>query len=68
MKDILNFGSEEMEEFTYTGTELKQNSNFSVKIYQDSYINSIQEIALSKKKWKTWRVLSYEVRKPYMGA
>ena len=39
-----------MEEFTYTGTELKQNSNFSVKIYQDSYINSIQEIALSKKK------------------
>ena len=41
-----------MEEFTYTGTELKQNSNFSVKIYQDSYINSIQEIALSKKKMK----------------
>ena len=68
MKDILNFGPEEMEEFPYIGTELKQNSDFSVKIYQDSYIDSIQEIALSKKKWKTWKVLSYEVRKRYIGA
>ena len=30
LKEIFNFGSEEMEEFTYIGIELKQNSYFNV--------------------------------------
>ena len=33
LKEIFNFGPEEMEAFTYIGTGLKQKSDFSVKIY-----------------------------------
>ena len=52
LKEIFNFGSEEMEAFTYIGIELKQNSDFSVKIDQNSYIGSIQKIVLSEEKTK----------------
>ena len=52
MKEIFNFGPEEMEAFTYIGIGLKQNSDFSVKMDQNSYIDSIQEIALSKERMK----------------
>ena len=48
LKEIFNFGLEEKEAFTYTGIGLKQNSDFILKIGQNPYINSIQEIALSK--------------------
>ena len=37
---------------TYIGIGLKQNANFRMKIDQNSYINSIQEIALSKERMK----------------
>ena len=50
LKEIFNFGSEETEAFKYIGIGLKQNSGFSVKIDQNPYIDSIQEIVLSKKK------------------
>ena len=52
LKEILNFGPEEMEAFTYIGIGLKQNSDFSAKIDQNSYIDSIQEIALLKERMK----------------
>ena len=52
LKEIFNFGSEEMEAFTYIGIELKQNSDFSVKIDQNPYIDSIQKIVLSEEKTK----------------
>ena len=44
-----------MEAFTCVGLGLKQNSDFSVKIDQNSYIGSTQEMALSKKKKKNER-------------
>ena len=47
LKEIFNSGST-FSTFTYIGIGLRQNSNFSVKIDQNSYINSIQEIVLSK--------------------
>ena len=50
LKQIFHFGPEEMEVFTYIGIGLKQNSNFSVKIDQNSYNDSIQETALSKER------------------
>ena len=49
LKEIFSFDSEEMKAFTYIGIGFKQNSNFSVKIDQNSYVDSIPEIALSKK-------------------
>ena len=52
LKEIFNFCSEEVKAFTYIGIGLKQNSDFSVKIDQNSYIDSIQEIALSKERTK----------------
>ena len=41
-----------MEAFTYIGIGLRQNSDFSVKINQNSYIDSIQAIVLSKERLK----------------
>ena len=55
LKKIFNFGPEEMEAFRYIGIGLKQNSNFSVKIDQNSYIDSIREIVLSKERMKDWK-------------
>ena len=56
LKEIFNFGSEEMKAFAYIGIGLKQNSDFSVKIDQNLCIDSIQEILLSKER-KTRKVL-----------
>ena len=39
LKEIFNFGSEETEAFKYIGIGLKQNSDFSVKIDQNSRIH-----------------------------
>ena len=55
LKEIFDFGPEEMEAFRHIGIGLKQNSNFSVKIDQNSYIDSIQEIVLSKERMKDWK-------------
>ena len=52
---MYNFGSEEMEAFTYVGIGLKQNSSVLDKIGQNSYIDSIQESALSKKRTKVYK-------------
>ena len=52
LKEICNFGLEEMEALTCIGIGLKQNSDFSVTIDENSYIDSIQEIALSKERMK----------------
>ena len=48
LKEIFQFGPEEMEALTYIGLGLKQNLDFGVKIDQNSYINSAEEITLSK--------------------
>ena len=50
LKEIFNFGPEEMEASTYIGIRLKQNSGFSIKIDLNSYIDSIQEIVLSEER------------------
>ena len=52
---MYNFGSEEIEAFTYVGIGLKQNSNVLVKIGQNSYIDSIQERALLKERTKVYK-------------
>ena len=41
-----------MEALTYIGIGLKQTSDFSLKIDHNSYIDSIQEITLSKERMK----------------
>ena len=41
LKEIFNFGPQEMEALTYIGTGLEQNSDFCVKIDQNSYVDSI---------------------------
>ena len=55
LKEFFSFSPQEVEEFTCIGTGLIQNSDFSVKVDQNPYIDSIQEIALSKEKIKDWK-------------
>mgnify|MGYP001796156622 CR=1 FL=1 len=52
LKEIFHFGSEEVESFTYIGINLTQNTDFSIHINQNSYIDSISEIPLSKEQLK----------------
>ena len=43
LKHTFQFGCEEIETFTYTGTGLVQDSDFGISINQNNYISSITE-------------------------
>ena len=52
LKQIFKFGCEDSKVFTYIGIELQENDDYSIIISQDSYIDSIKEIILDKKRIK----------------
>ena len=52
LKQIFKFGCEDSEVFTYIGIELQENDDYSIIISQKSYIDSIKEIILDKKRIK----------------
>ena len=69
LKHTFQFGCEEIQAFTYIGKELVQDSDFSITINQNNYINSITEIILpiERTKDKT-SPLSDEENKSYRSA
>ena len=69
LKQIFKFGCEDSEVFTYLGTELQQNDDYSIIISQNSYIDTIKEIILDKEQIKQVKDQLTEIeRKDYRRA